>query len=220
VIYHKHVDRPQSEVFFEILVRLADGTGPVDSLGGGSMPNWSPDGRTIVFTDFERARDGDLYCMAVEDGYERRPLVVGPGMQLDGRISPDGRYVAYASSQSGDLEVYLTRFPEGTGRWQVSVGGGMWPRWNHSGNRLYFSSGDEIMAADIQLAGSPVISAPRLQFRREPLLIGTMLDWDPGFDVAHVDGRDRFLFYRNPEVDKGGNSIVAVQNWYEEFRKR
>jgi hypothetical protein len=71
-------------------------------------------------------------------GKSSRPFQTGPGNQIDGMISPDGKWVAYASNESGTWEVYGTTFPGAVGKWQVSRGGGTEPRWRGDGKEIFY----------------------------------------------------------------------------------
>jgi hypothetical protein len=72
------------------------------------------------------------------DGSKARPFLVGPANQTNAQISPDGKWVAYASDEGGDWEVYVTTFPGANGKWQVSHGGGREPRWRGDGKAIFY----------------------------------------------------------------------------------
>jgi hypothetical protein len=72
------------------------------------------------------------------------------------QVSPDGKWIAYQSNETGRAEIYVKSFPEGPGKWQVSTDGGLWPRWRGDGKELYFVAAPNVMAADIQVTGGSV----------------------------------------------------------------
>jgi Tol biopolymer transport system component len=85
------------------------------------------------------------------------PYLVAPGRQQQARFSPDGRFVAFGSDQSGAFEIYVQPFPDATkGKWMVSTGGGTEPRWSRDGKELFYFSGQALMAVPVSL--SPIFS--------------------------------------------------------------
>jgi Tol biopolymer transport system component len=218
VIYHI---RPQGYAGIDSMriVRVsADGTGDPDTLGVGFIPAVSPDGQFVAFSKSfaEGWSNADVvYRPLTGDRSQTRKLVGAAGLQMDPRIAPGGAFVAYVSSESGDFEIYLTRFPSGEGRWQVSIDGGMWPRWNARGDRLFYARGEALMAVDVTLGTTPVLGRPQLVMERPPLSIPTIASWTDGFDVSG-DGEE-FLFFRDLQTGTTEHQIVVVQNWFAEF---
>ena len=98
---------------------------------GKSVRDVSPDGRFLMFRyGFSNAGDGfDLWILPLFGDRKPFPYVTGPGDQLYGQFSPDGRWVAYTSTETGRNEVYVAPFPRTGAKWQVSQNGGMMPRW-------------------------------------------------------------------------------------------
>jgi Tol biopolymer transport system component len=210
------VGRPEC---YSIRVRPADGTGITDSIGPGIFPNFSPDGRALIYTVFGGATGfiGSLVGVPLEG--ERLPFTVvrGNPIATEGRVRPGGDLMAYMSNESGEWQVYLTRYPSGEGRWQVSVAGGEWPRWNAAGDRLWFAQGEDVMEVAVSGTGSPTLSRPERLFSRVPTGQWAF-GWHSGFDVSG-DG-SRFVINR-PSGDRARPpAIMVVQNWYSEFKKR
>jgi eukaryotic-like serine/threonine-protein kinase len=102
---------------------------------------WSPDGKLLLY------RNGPITWALPLDGTSK-PW--GPYSMENARISPNGRWVAYTSNQSGRSEVYVKSFPPSEGKWQVSVDGGMEPTWRKDGKELYYTSGDKLIAMDVK----------------------------------------------------------------------
>jgi hypothetical protein len=137
------------------------------------------------------------------------------------RFSPDGRYVAYVSSESGTAQIYLKRFPDGSGKWQVSVDGGNWPVWREDGRELFFVNGNDMLSVEVDLDEGVRLGTPRVLFTR-PGSVGTLpFGWEDAY-AATGDG-ERFLIALREdrgdaeETDRG---LVVVQNWYSEFETR
>ena len=143
--------------------------------------------------------------------------MLGPGIQLWPRLSPDGRYFAYVSDEDGKDEVYIKRFPGAEGKWQASVGGGTWPRWNRRGTRLYYARGDTIMEVDITLGPEPRLGTPRPVLTRKPLGWALIFGWTPGFDVSPQD--DRFVIVQPLDTKQDLSGIVVIENWFREFAR-
>lgn len=131
------------------------------------------------------------------------------------RLSRDGRYFAYVSDESGNDEVYIKRFPSAEGKWQVSIGGGMWPRWSRRGNRLYYVRGETLMEVDAVTVPELRLGAPRALFTRRPLGRILIYGWPPGFDVSPQD--DRFVISQALDEKQDLSGIVVLESWAREF---
>jgi Tol biopolymer transport system component len=202
---------------WSIVRRLADGSGVPDTLAPGFGPDPTPDGKMMVFSRPESQETIPIFVMSLEGDRTPRPLVRVKGWVIGSRVSPDGRYLAYDSNESGRHEIYLKRFPDGEGRWLVSTGGGQWPHWNAKGDRLFYTHDRDIMEVEVTLGASPVLKPPKKLFTRPVLNGAGQGGWDPGFAVT-ADGT-RFLVARDVE---GGPqpAAVAVTNWAREFANR
>jgi eukaryotic-like serine/threonine-protein kinase len=154
----------------DIYKRLASGQG-ADELVFGSDSHkavnaWSPDGRFLVYDTGGPGTAADL-CVLPLVG-DRRPVVLDsqPGFQQQADISPDGRLIAYASSESGKFEVIVKSFPENAGRLQISTNGGREPFWRGDGRELFFLSDDTVMAVDVHTGAAGFEwSVPRSLFK-------------------------------------------------------
>jgi Tol biopolymer transport system component len=213
VLYNEGAGAP-----LKMKIKAADGSGEAKPLQAGWAASYSADGRHLLFADY--GQDSSWDCWYLETRGEGKPaaLAQGPGIQLWPRLSPDGRFYAYNSDEGGETEVYLKRFPGGEGKWQVSIGGGFWPRWSRKGDRLYYVHGDAVMEVEVGLGPEPRLGTPRQLFMRKALGWPLIFGWPPGFDVS-ADG-SRFVVVQalNEKQDLGG--IVVVENWFEEFLRR
>lgn len=110
---------------------------------GGEPVDWSPDGRHLLF---ESGGPPDLFALPLEAGGEPIPIARAERVaERSGRWSPDGRWIAYASSESGQNEIYVQPFPPDGSRRQVSSGGGEAPRWRADGRELFYVSGGQLI---------------------------------------------------------------------------
>ena len=138
-----------------------------------------------------------------------RPLIAAPRVQGQGDVSPDGRYVAYQSNESGRFEIYVARFPSGEGKWDVSRGTGTMPRWSATGDRLFFVDDlSRIVEVDVEL--TPSFSAGPRRVAVDARAAGANPARD-GFDRS-LDGQ-RFLVARSPIEARRLASIHVVENW-------
>ena len=129
-------------------------------------------------------------------------------------FSPDGRWLAYGSDESGRDEVYITRLPGAEGKWQVSVDGGSRPCWNPNGRELFFESRGALLGVEAQTDPSVVLGTPEILFDDDNS--GIIL-WR-GYDVAS-DG-ERFVVIHREGEEEVTRGITVVENWYAEFKDR
>src|SRR5262249_25279903 len=102
------------------------------------IPNsWSLDGKLLLST-LQPATGGSQLVLLEAAGGKMDPFLSTKSSESNGQISPDGKWVAYQSNESGDWEIYVTTFPTAAGKWQVSRGGGTQPRWRADGKELFY----------------------------------------------------------------------------------
>jgi Tol biopolymer transport system component len=102
------------------------------------VPNsWSLDDKEILCTYQPNTGGSNLVLVPISGG-KASPFLATKANESNGQISPDGKWVAYASNESGDWEIYVTTFPDASGKWQVSRGGGIEPRWRGDGKEIFY----------------------------------------------------------------------------------
>lgn len=175
---------------------------------------WVPDGKSILLFGSEAPRKGALYLYTLADK-KTIELPIGNAKPA-AKISPDGKWLAYSSGESGAVEVYVAPFPALNAKWQVSTTGGSFPVWSRDGKQLFYISTDgELMAAEIRTADSFQAGIPKPLF---PIpMFQTIAGSGPTyqFDVAR-DGR----FLINEYSEQTSNApITLVTNWGEELTK-
>ena len=150
---------------------------------------------------------------------DRKPFPFFPNAASendDGRVSPNGKWMAYVSVESGLGEIYVTSFPKGIGKWQISTGGAFPPAvWRADGRELYFETlGGQLMAASIQESGGSVTVEGLRPLFRSGFLSGLVLTI---FDVDPKDGQ-RFIGSAAP--DTSSLPLNVITNWTAELNKK
>jgi len=173
--------------------------------------DWSRDGKNLLVR-----KDGELWSMSVA-GMKAKPYLQGKGAIRNGQFSPDGKWVAYASNESGIWEVYVSPFPEPNSKWQVSRGGGEEPRWRSDGKELfYLSSARRLMAVEVKLSGSLEARDPVELFQtRSRQRISSQ-------DVfTYSVGNDGQRFLVNTIIDEpNGVALSIALNWADELKEK
>ncbi|HWZ83230.1 MAG TPA: protein kinase [Terriglobales bacterium] len=199
---------------FKLYLKNADGSGveqPIAEAGKSAFNSldWSHDGKYIL-----TRRSNELWYFTLADRLQK-PLVQG-WVVKGAQFSPDDRWVAYTSNESGTTEVYVAPFPGGNGKWQVSHGGATEPRWRKDGKELFFLSQDsKMMAVPVSLGGSFESGSPVALFqthRRQAISSQDTYSYD-----VSADGQ-RFLIAT--QVDESTTApLTVLLNWASEMAK-
>jgi hypothetical protein len=151
-----------------LMIRGIDPPGPEEQVSEyrGLVEDWSPNGRHVVYSFTPRAGFSELWAQPVADAGKPFPLATAQANLVQAQFSPNGKWVAYTSMESGRNEVYAVSFPDGRTKRQLSPAGGVQPRWRADGVELFFLSLDQQMTAvPIDDAASLHTGAPRALFR-------------------------------------------------------
>jgi serine/threonine-protein kinase len=181
--------------------------------------SFSPDGSALLvhggnYTDTSPANTGsDILVLSLRGERALRPFLQTKFWESDARFSPDGRWVAYNSNESGRLEVFVRSFPGPGSKWQISTEGGGDPRWSRSGRELFYRNGDKMMAVNVETKPTFRAGRPRILFEGRYSNRG----FNP-YDVA-PDGT-RFLMIKEDPAELGPAHVNVVLNWFEEVKRR
>jgi serine/threonine-protein kinase len=196
----------------------ADGSAPMERLSQseyGQRPgSWSPDGATLAFVQYHPDSGWDILLLHMRDR-KVAPFLNSRFYEGCPEFSPDGRWIAYASDESGRREVYVQPFPAREGKWQVSNEGGTEPLWSRNGRQLFYRRPDQVWAVDVQTGSGFAASRPRLLFERPGYGVNQPIrEWD-----ISLDGQ-RFLMVKLDErKPQPVTELVLVQNWFEELKR-
>ena len=197
----------------DIFWRTADAGAPAERLlerDGPQYPtSWSADGRLLIFEEGAR-NTYDIWMLPIGD--KPRPLIATPASELGGQLSPDGRWIAYHSNESGRFEVSVRPFPAvGDGKWTISTSGGQHALWSPDGTELFYVVGSSVMRVGIDGRGSVLkAGTPELLFSGP-------------FDIAYTnytlssDGAHFIMVEVDPDARQTQLSVVV--NWGEELKR-
>jgi eukaryotic-like serine/threonine-protein kinase len=176
----------------QLYIKNVDGSDQERPLGTPRLAKfplaWSSDGQFIAYREIGGSTGADINILDLKSGVERR-FLASPFAETDACFASSGRWIAFASDESGRSEVYVTSFPEGSARWQISSGGGSQPRWRADEKELYYYSADgNIMAVQIETRSGFKAGVPQRLFACD---LRTSRDDMHEYDIA-PDGQ-RFL---------------------------
>jgi serine/threonine-protein kinase len=156
---------------------------------------------------------GELMTLALRKDAKPQPLVTSPFDEYAGTWSPDRRWLAYQSDESGRGQVYVRDVSSGGGRWQVSTNGGEEPHWSHDGRELYYRNESQMMAVAVDTHTTFAPKPPVLLFEGVYNLRS-----DTGISYAVAPKGDRFLMVRLSEGN-AASTLTVVTNWFDELRR-
>ena len=197
--------------------RSADGSGEATPLATSEYTqipgSWSPDGSVLAFAESASAQTGaDIWVLSVEGSGTPELFLQTQANERWPAFSPDGRWIAYTSDESGRDEIYLRRYQGASEKRQVSAEGGTFPVWNPDGRELFYRNGDKMMVASVEAEGELVLGNPTMLYERPftPSYIAT-------YSVT-PDGQ-RFIDLEDADTEPGPTELVLVQNWFQELER-
>ncbi len=205
-------------------VRAADGSGairPFPTKGDDAeFPNsWSPDNRYLLYTvaydtdrgELRRRGTSDLWLLPLDGSGPARPWFESPAREGSAAISPDGRWAAYVSNETGRFEVYVRPFPEGMSKLKISQDGGIEPAWTRSGREVVYRDRDRFLAAEFRPGAEATAGTPKLLFSAHVASGGGRTDTPRNYDVTR--GGEEFVAVRPERPEKKENRLAIVTRW-------
>jgi serine/threonine-protein kinase len=205
--------------------KRADGSGDLERLTEGTAPQWASsmtrDGRFLIY--MQAGQSFDLWVLPLDGDREPEVFLNTTFSEADGDFSPDGNWLAYDSNESGRSEVYVRPFPMGGGKWQVSDGGGAYPRWSRDGRRLYYRSDEGLMVASVEAADGTFQAG-----KAKSVLEGAYRGGTGGLSLAGNSFADydvapdgRFVMFPGAtEAQRGEHPhLTLVTQWFDDLRR-
>jgi eukaryotic-like serine/threonine-protein kinase len=196
------------QIFVRHGIAQGEDTAVTDDPEDKALDGWTPDGREVVFARHNKDTGWDLYAASVEGVHKVRPLLVGPFDQYQACVSPDGKWLAYVSDESGQEQVFVQGMNDPEIRAQISSEGGNNPRWARSSNELLFSSKSRVMSVKFAAGGGLNPGKPAVLFEDKKA-------WT-GYDIA-PDGR--LVVTREADNNGAGNQMNVVLGWFDELKQ-
>ncbi|HEV2387852.1 MAG TPA: protein kinase [Candidatus Acidoferrales bacterium] len=204
---------------WSIVSKRADGSGAEETLPPGRSANrespgaWSPDSKYLAYNLSDKGLTS-IWAVPLAGGGKPQPVVATQFNNRSPALSPDGKWLAYVSDESGSDQIYVVPFPSGTGKWQVSTGGGVSPVWARNGKELFYRTSDgAIMGVDVSSLPAFRASVPRA-IANPPGTAGAA----GNFDVS-PDGQ-RFLIHLPPAQGASTLPLDVILNWSEVLRRQ
>ena len=203
-----------------ILVKPADGSGAEETLVAGESlilvpTSWSSDGKFLAYWAVGSATGRDIWIAPLTGERKPQPFLQTKFNEMQARFSPDSRWIAYQSEESGRYEVYVQPFPGPGGKWQISTNGGTMPVWAQNGRELFYMSSGNFMSVGVTTQPTFSASTPRIVADYPPFLMGRLSNGV--YDVS-PDGQ-RFLFVKANVENGPPDEVRVVLNWTEELKQ-
>ena len=168
--------------------------------------SWSPDGKWLAAYDNTSTNGTDCYTISVKSG-ESIPVATSQANETNGQFSPDGRWLAFESDESGRSEIYVITFPKLENKKQISIDGGSRPRWDRSGKFIYYISNGFMIAQPVELSkefkrGNPI-----------KLFMAHAMDFD-----LSPDGQRFYLVRKN--LKRPNEPLHLITNWFQELENK
>jgi eukaryotic-like serine/threonine-protein kinase len=205
---------------WNVFWRNADGSGSPEQLTNSQFltepASWSPDGKILAFSEQNTVSRRDIWTLSLDGERKATPVIKTPADESVPRFSPDGKWIAYVSDESGRPEIYVQAYPPAGQKSQISTSGGREPVWAPNGAELFYREGNtRMMVSDIKTTPSFSAAKPRLLFEGD---YEGPLASRPNFDISG-DGR-HFLMLKPVDHGKSTAEVKVTPNWIEEVRRR
>ncbi len=206
----------RGENVFGLYVQRIDGSAPAGLVWASPVPiwpdpqSWTPDGRTVVFTTKGADTRDDIWALSLDDG-TARPWLSTPTVEWAGRLSPDGKWMAYNVLDGGREQVYVQSYPGPAAKHLVSEGGGVNPIWSRDGRELFFRRDDELVAVEVDTSSGFSVGKPTVLFSGRYRLTGR------DYDVSPDGTRFVMMLANEPRTT---DSMRVLLNWWQTLDAR
>jgi eukaryotic-like serine/threonine-protein kinase len=201
---------------FSMVQRFADGSGVEERLLANkysSFPgSWAPDGSVLAFDESTPTNDTDLWILLMNGDRTPRPFLQTHFEEWGAAFSPDGRWIAYTSDESGRSEVYVRPYPGPGGKWQISTDGGEEARWSRSGE-LFYRNATKWMAARVHTSPGLSVDKPEVMFEGNYINVNG-IEYDVTADGHH------FVMIQANEPKSPPTELSVVLNWFNELKRQ
>ncbi len=202
-----------------LILKPADGSGPAEELVASehllSPTSWSPDGTLLAYTQIDPTTRADIWLLPLEGQRKPRAFLKTHFHEFDAVFSPDGKWLAYASDETGRNDVYVRPRTGPGGKLKISTEGGMEPQWSSSGREIFYRNGDKMMTVEVQTGAAFNMGKPRVLF--EGRFLRPLGFPYPSYDVT-PDGQ-QFLMTKEGEKHSAPSQISVVLNWFDELNR-
>ena len=201
---------------FSFRSKLADGSGKEEVLleqiddPSATPLAVSPDGKALLFMALNPSGKDSVQALALDGTRKLQTLLESNSTLYGAQFSPDGRWLAYSSAESGRPEVYVQTFPGTGGKWMISREGGITARWARTGREIFFFDGDKLMSAAVQTDPTFTAETPRLLFQASGYVTSG------NYDVAR-DGQ-HFLMLKQEQASGNPTELNITLNWFDELK--
>jgi serine/threonine-protein kinase len=188
-----------------------------------SPASWSPDGKLLAFTQVSPDTGADVFVLPLDDP-QRKPIPFAQSKFAEGspRFSPDGRWIAYTSNESGRNEIYVQSYPGPGPKIQISTEGGSDAVWKPDGEELYYRNRTKMMAAAVKTKPAFLAGAPRMLWEGVYAEGTSSACGPPGPTSSNYDisaKGERFLMIKDSETDSVATQVNVILNWSEELKR-
>ena len=205
-----------------IYQKLLQGASPEEPLVSSAElkynPQWAPDGQSIIYSQLNTKTNVDLHLLSLAGEKKSTSFLQTNFIEAQARFSPNGRWIAYISNETGQFEVYVESFPATGAKLAISIGGGSQPQWRADGRELYYYAPDrKLMAVEVN-GDEPTfkVGEARPLFEIRVVSIDQSFPGNGYYTVTH-DGK-RFLVSSLPEAPER-QQINVIVNWVADFKK-
>jgi Tol biopolymer transport system component len=165
----------------------------------------------LAWTNTVSVGKTDIWVLTMGGENESQPFLATEFNEGGAMFSPDGRWLAYVSDESGRNEVYAQEYPGPGGKWQVSNQGGVEPVWSRDGRELFYRNGTQMMVVEVEPGETFVAGEPRLLFEGDFVASGRTANYD-----VSPDGQHFVMALRQGE---GARKLNVIVNWFEELKR-